>query len=340
MTTVARRTFANLNTISLLRREFLQLAASATILPAWPRVAAALDYPTRPVRVLVGFTPGSAPDILARLIAQWLSDCFAQPFIVENKPGGRGSLATEAVINAAPDGYTLLVGGISSYAINATLYGNLNYDVTRDLSAVAGLSREPLVMVVNPAFPAKTVPEFIKYARANPGKLNTASPGIGTFPHMAGELFKFMAGVNMTHVPYRGSPSIITDLLGGQVQVYFAPISASIAYVNADQLRALAVTTAMRAPALPNVPPLGEFVSGYEMSAWYGIVAPKKTPEEIIGRLNKAINLGLGDTGMTARLAVLGSSALPFSPADLGKFVGDEIEKWTKVAKFARIKPE
>jgi tripartite-type tricarboxylate transporter receptor subunit TctC len=339
MTTTARRTFTSLNTTSLVRREFLQLAASAAALPAWPRTAATLYYPTRPVRVLVGFAPGSAPDILARLIGQWLSDRFAQPFVVENKPGGRGGPATEAVINAAPDGYTLLLGGIL-YAINATLYENHNYNFIRDLTPVAGLSREPNVMVVNPAFPAKTIPEFISYARANPGKLNMASPGIGTSPHMAGELFKSMAGVDMTHVAYRGSPAVITDLLGGQVQVYFAPISSSVEYVRAGNLRALAVTTTKRASALPDVPPLGDFVPGYEMSAWYGIVAPKKTPDEIIDRLNKAINAGLGDPGTTARLSALGSTALPVSPADFGKFIADETEKWATVIRSARIKPD
>jgi tripartite-type tricarboxylate transporter receptor subunit TctC len=328
-----------LKAMSLPRREFLQLAASAATLPAWTRIAAALDYPTRPVRMLVGFAPGSTPDILARLIGQWLSDRFARPFVVENKPGGGGSLATEAVINAAPDGYTLQLGGMS-YAIDVTLYENLNYNFTRDLTPVAGLSHEPNVMVVNPAFPAKTVPDFISYARANPGKLNMASPGIGTAPHMAGELFKFMGGVDMTHVAYRGSPAVITDLLGGHVQVYFAPISASIEYVRAGNLRALAVTTAVRAPALPNVPPLGDFVPGYEMSAWFGIVAPKKTPTEIIGRLNEAINAGLGDPGMTARLAALGSSAFPLSPPEFGKFIADETEKWAKVIKFSGAKPD
>jgi tripartite-type tricarboxylate transporter receptor subunit TctC len=339
MTTIARRTFKRLNTMSLPRREFLQLAVSAAAVPAWPRIAAALDHPTRPVRVLVGFAPGSAPDILARLIGQWLSDRFAQPFVVENKPGGSGSIAAEAAVNAAPDGYTLLLVG-TLYAINATLYENLKYSSSRDLTPVAGLSREPNVMVVNPAFPAKTIPEFISYARANPGKLNMASPGIGTSPHMAGELFGFMAGVDMTHVAYRGSPAVITDLLGDRVQVYFAPISTSIAYVRAGRLRALAVTTATRAPALPDVPPLGDFVPGYEMSGWFGIAAPKKTPAEIIDRLNKAINAGLGDSDMTARLSALGLSALPVSPADFGKFIADETQKWATVIKSARIKPD
>jgi len=328
-----------LNTIGLPRREFLQLAASAAALPAWPRIAAALDYPARPVRLLVGFAPGSTPDILARLIGQWLSDRLAQPFVVENKPGANGNLAAEAAVNAAPDGYTLLLVA-TIFAIDPTLYKNLNYNFARDLTPIAGLSREPNVMVVNPAFPAKNVPEFVAYAKAHPGKINMASPGIGTSPHMAGELFKFMAGVDMTHVAYRGSPAVITDLLGGQVQVYFAPISVSIEHIRSGKLRALAVTTATRAAALPDVPPLGDFVPGYEVTAWYGLAAPKKTPAEIIARLNKATNAGLGDPGMTARLAALGSSAFPVSPAEFGKFIADETEKWAKVIKFARIEPD
>jgi tripartite-type tricarboxylate transporter receptor subunit TctC len=325
--------------MGLPRREFLQLAASTAALPIWPRIAAAVDYPTRPARVLVGFAPGGAPDILARLIGQWLSDRFGQPFVVENKPGGSGSLATEAAVNANPDGYTLLLVALTD-AVNATLYDNLKYSFARDLAPVAGLTRDPDVMVVNPSFPAKTAAEFISYAKANPGKLNMGSPGIGTSPHMAGELFKFMAGVGMTHVAYRSSAQVITDLLGGQVQVYFAPISASVEYVRAGKLRALAVTTATRAAALPDVPPLGDFVPGYEMSAWYGIGAPKKTPAEIIDRLNREINAGLGDPGVTARLAALGSTAFAVSPAEFGKFVADETEKWAKVIKAAQIKPD
>jgi len=325
--------------MGLPRREFLQLAASTAALPIWPRIAAAVDYPTRPVRLLVGFAPGGAPDILARQIGQWLSDRFGQPFVVENKPGGSGSLATEAAVNANPDGYTLLLVALTD-AVNATLYDNLKYSFARDLAPVAALTRDPDVMVVNPSFPAKTTAEFISYAKANPGKLNMGSPGIGTSPHMAGELFKFMAGVGMTHVAYRSSAQVITDLLGGQVQVYFAPISASVEYVRAGKLRALAVTTATRAAALPDVPPLGDFVPGYEMSAWYGIGAPKKTPADIIDRLNREINAGLGDPGVTARLAALGSTAFAVSPAEFGKFVADETEKWAKVIKAAQIKPD
>jgi tripartite-type tricarboxylate transporter receptor subunit TctC len=327
MTTIARRTL-------------MRLAGSSIALAVTGRTAWAEMFPVRPVRLLVGFGAGGAPDIMARLMGQWLSDRLGQPFIVENKPGGGGSLATEEVVNAHPDGYTLLLLLPGNAAINASLYDKLSYDFARDLAPVAGLSREPEVMVVNPAFPAKTVLEFISYAKANPGKINMASPGIGTGPHMAGELFKYMTGIEMMHVPYRGSAPAITDLLGGQVQVYFAPISASIEYVRTGKLRALGVTTAARAAALPDVPPLGDFVPGYETSVWYGIGAPKKTPAEIIDRLNKEINAGLADPGMTARLAALGSSAFPVSPAEFGKFNRDETEKWAKVIKFARIKPD
>jgi tripartite-type tricarboxylate transporter receptor subunit TctC len=325
--------------MKLARRNFVRFAAGVAALPILPRIASALDYPTRSVRILVGFGPGGAPDILARLIGQWLSDRLGQPFVVENKPGGSGTLATETVAQATPDGYTLLVVLLTD-AVNATLYNKLNYNFARDIAPVAGLTRDPDVMVVNPAFSTKTVPEFISYAKANPGKLNMASPGIGTSPHLAGELFKFMAGVDLTHVAYRSSAPAITDLLAGQVQVYFAPISACIEYVKAGRLRALAVTTATRATALPDVPPLGDFVPGYEMSAWYGIGAPKNTPAEIVDRLNQEINAGLGDPGMAARLAALGSSPFPASSADFGKFIAAETEKWAKVIKFANIKPE
>jgi tripartite-type tricarboxylate transporter receptor subunit TctC len=277
---------------------------------------------------------------VARLIGQWLSDRLGQPFIVENKPGGSTNLATEEVAKAEPDGYTLLLLVPSNAAINGSLYNKLNYDFARDLTPVAGISREAEVMVVNPAFPAKTALEFINYAKANPGKINMASPGIGTGPHMAGELFKYMTGIEMTHVAYRGSAPAITDLLGGQVQVYFAPLSTSIEYLKTSKLRALGVTTAARVTALPDVPPLGDFVPGYAASTWYGIGAPKKTPAEIVDRLNKEINVGLVDPGMTARLAALGSSAFPVSPAEFGKFIADETEKWAKVIKFARIEPD
>jgi tripartite-type tricarboxylate transporter receptor subunit TctC len=322
------------------RRRFLRLLAGVPGLPAVLRSAKAEAYPSRPVRIMVGTAPGGAPDILARLIGQWLSDRLGQPFVVENKPGSSTNLATEEVAKAQPDGYTLLLLVPSNAAINGSLYNNLNYDFARDLTPVGGVSRETEVMVVNPSFPAKTAPEFISYAKANPGKINMASPGIGTGPHMAGELFKYMTGIEMTHVAYRGSAPAITDLLGGQVQVYFAPLSTSIEYVRTGKLRALGVTTAARVAALPDVPPLGDFVPGYETSTWYGIGAPKKTPAEIVDRLNKEINIGLADPGMTARLAALGSSAFPVSPAEFGKFIADETEKWAKVIRFARIEPE
>jgi tripartite-type tricarboxylate transporter receptor subunit TctC len=322
------------------RRRFLRLLAGVPGLPAVMRSAKAEAYPSRPVRIMVGTAPGGGPDILARLIGQWLSDRLGQPFVVENKPGGSTNLATQEVAKAQPDGYTLLLLVPSNAAINGSLYNNLNYDFARDLTPVAGISRETEVMVVNPSFPAKTAPEFISYAKANPGKINMASPGIGTGPHMAGELFKYMTGIEMTHVAYRGSAPAITDLLGGQVQVYFAPLSTSIEYVRTGKLRALGVTTAARVAALPDVPPLGDFVPGYETSTWYGIGAPKKTPAEIVDRLNKEINIGLADPGMTARLAALGSSAFPVSPAEFGKFIADETVKWAKVIKSARIEPE
>ena len=321
------------------RRRFLRLLAGVPGLPAVLRSARAETYPSRPVRIIVGTAAGGAPDILARPIGQWLSDRLGQPFVVENKPGGSTNLATEEVAKAQPDGYTLLLLVPSNAAINESLYNNLNYDFARDLTPVGAVSRETEVMVVNPSFPAKTAPEFISYAKANPGKINMASPGIGTAPHMAGELFKYMTGIEMTHVAYRGSAPAITDLLGGQVQVYFAPLSTSIEYVRTGKLRALGVTTAARVAALPDVPPLGDFVPGYETSTWYGIGAPKKTPAEIVDRLNKEINMGLADPSMTARLAALGSSAFPVSPAEFGKFIADETEKWAKVIRFARIEP-
>ena len=326
--------------MQLHRRRFLRLLAGVPGMPAVLGSARAQAYPSRPVRIMVGSAPGGGPDIVARLIGQWLSDRLGQPFIVENKPGGSTSLATDEVAKAQPDGYRLLLLVPSNAAINPSLYDKLSYDFARDLTPVAGLSREAEVLVVNPAFPAKTAAEFISYARANPGKINMASPGIGTGPHMAGELFKYMTGIEMTHVAYRGSAPAITDLLGGQVQVYFAPLSTSIEYVRIGKLRALGVTTAARVAALPDVPPLGDFVPGYETSTWYGIGAPKKTPVEIVDRLNKEINIGLADPGMTARLAALGSSAFPVSPAEFGKFIAGETEKWAKVIKFARLKLE
>jgi tripartite-type tricarboxylate transporter receptor subunit TctC len=321
------------------RREFLHLAAGAAALPAASQIAGAQVYAARPVRLIVGFGPGGAPDIMARLMGQWLSERLGQPFVVENKPGANGNIGTEAVVRAPADGYTLLLV-LPSHAVNATLYQNLNYNFLRDIAPVAGIGRDTEVMVVNPSFPVHSVPEFIAYAKANVGKINMASPAIGSLPHMAGELFKFMTGIDMVHVPYRSSAAAITDLLGGHVQVYFAPVSASIEHVRAGKLRALAVTTAARVEALPDIPTVGDFVPGYEVSAWYGIGAPKNTPAEIVDRLNMEINAGLSDPKLKARLADLGSSVLVLSPSDFGKFIADETKKWAKVIKFANIKPE
>ena len=325
--------------MKLSRRRSFQLAAFAVVLPIASRIARSQDYPSRPVRIIVGFSAGGAPDILARLIGQWLSDRLGQPFVVENRPGASGSIATEAVVVAPADGYTLLLLALPD-AVNATLYQNLPYNFLRDIAPVAAISRDPDVMIVNPSFPAKTVPEFISFAKANPGKINMASPGIGSSPHMAGELFKFMTGIDMAHVAYRGSAPALTDLLGGQVQVYFAPISASIEYIKAGKLRALAVTTAWRAEALPDVPVISDFVPGYEVSAWYGIGAPKNTPMEIVNRLNTAINAGLTNPELKARLADLGSSAFVVSVSEFGKFIAAETDKWAKVVKFAGIQAQ
>jgi tripartite-type tricarboxylate transporter receptor subunit TctC len=325
--------------MKLLRRQFLYLAAGAAAVPSATRIAWAQTYPSRPVRFMVGFGAGGAPDILARLMGQWLSDRLGQPFVVENRVGGSSGIATEAVVQAAPDGQTILLASLAN-VVNATLYDKLNYNFIRDIAPVGGISRDPNVMVVVPSFPAKTVPEFIAYAKANPGKINMASPGIGSTPHMAGELFKFMTGIDMAHVAYRGSPPAITDLLAGQVQVYFAPISASIEYIKAGKLRPLGVTTAKRADALPDVPAVAEFVPGYEAVAFYGIGAPKNTPPEIVDKLNKEINAGLADATLKKRFADLGSVPFPGSPADFGKLIADETEKWAKVIKFANIKPE
>jgi tripartite-type tricarboxylate transporter receptor subunit TctC len=325
--------------MKLPRRRFLHLAAGAAALPAAARIAWAQTYPSRPVRFMVGFGAGGAPDILARLMGQWLSDRLGQPFVVENRVGGSSGIATEAVVQAAPDGQTILLASLAN-VVNATLYDKLNYNFIRDIAPVGGISRDPNVMVVVPSFPAKTVPEFIAYAKANPGKINMASPGIGSTPHMAGELFKFMTGIDMAHVAYRGSPPAITDLLAGQVQVYFAPISASIEYIKAGKLRPLGVTTAKRADALPDVPAVAEFVPGYEAVAFYGIGAPKNTPPEIVDKLNKEINAGLADATLKKRFADLGSVPFPGPPADFGKLIADETEKWAKVIKFANIKPE
>jgi tripartite-type tricarboxylate transporter receptor subunit TctC len=321
------------------RRQFLHLAAGAASLPVVSRIARAQAYPTRPVRIIAGFPPGGGSDILARLMGQWLSERLNQAFIVENRPGAGGNIAAETVVRAHADGYTLLLVTSPMAAINATLYEKLNFNFIRDIAPVASIWEGPLVMEVNPSLPAKTVPEFIAYAKANPGRISMASPGIGTAAHMSGELFKMMTGVNMVHVPYRGDAPALTDLISGQVQVMFSNPVSSIEHIRAGRLRALAVTTATRSDALPDLPTVGEFVQGYEASAWWGFGAPKNTPAEIVEKLNKEINAGLAAPKMKARLADLGGTVLPGSPAEFGKLIADETEKWAKVIKFAGIKP-
>jgi tripartite-type tricarboxylate transporter receptor subunit TctC len=321
------------------RRQFLSLATAALGMPAVSRVANAQAYPTRPVRMLVGFAAGGAPDIAARLMAQWLSERLGQQFIVENRPGAGGNIATEAVVDAPADGYTMLMAGLQN-AVNTTLYQKLKYDFIRDMAPVAGVSHENYGMEVHPSFPAKTVPEFIAYAKANPGKLNMASPGNGTGPHMAGELFKIMAGVDMVHVPYRGSPPALTDLLAGQVQLMFSPLSSSIEYVKAGKLRGLAVTTATRSEVLPNIPTVGEFVPGYEAAGWFGVCVPRKTPTEIVARLNQEINAGLADPKLKARFFDLGATVFGGSPSDFAKYIAAETEKWGKVVQTANLRAD
>jgi tripartite-type tricarboxylate transporter receptor subunit TctC len=321
------------------RRQFLHLAASAAALPAVPRMAKAQTYPSRPVRIIVPFAPGGSTDITARLMGQWLSERLGQQFVTENRPGAGSNIGTEVVVNAPPDGYTLLLVGASS-AINATLYEKLNFNFLRDITSVAGIISIPFIMAVNPSVPAKTVSEFIAYAKVNPSKVNMGSGGNGTAGHLSGELFKMMAGVNMIHVPYRGEALALTDLLGGQVQVMFGTMPASIEYIRAGKLRPLAVTTASRLEALPDIPRVGEFVAGYEASGWQGLGAPRNTPVEIVDKLNKEINAGLADSKMRARVADMGGTVLTGSPADFGKLIADETEKWGKVIRAANIKAE
>ena len=325
--------------MKLPRRKFMHLAAGAAALPAVSRVARAQAYPTRPVRIIVPFAPAGSADIVARLIGQWLSERLGQPFVIENRPGAGTNIGTEAVVRAPADGYTLLLVGSSS-AINATLYDKLSFNFIRDIAPVASIIRQPNVMLVNPSVPAKTVPEFIAYAKADPGKINMASAGNGSSSHVFGELFKMMAGVNIVHVPYRGGAPALTDLLAGQVQATFVPVPASIEYVRAGKLRALAVTTTTRSDALPDIPTVGDFVRGYEASGFVGLGAPKNTPAEIIEKLNKEINAALADPKIKARLADLGGTVLPGSPAEFGKLIADETEKWGKVIRAANIKPE
>jgi len=321
--------------LKLSRRGFTGFAASALALSTLPSVVMAQSYPARPVRVTVGLAGGTAPDITARLMAQRLSEQLGQPFVVENRPGAGTNLATETVVRARPDGYSLLLV-LASNAFNAALYDNLNFDFVRDIAPVASIGGIPFVMVVNPAFPAKTVPEFIAYAKANPGKINMASVGSGTAPHVYGELFREMTAVDMLHVPYRGNP--LPDLMGGQVQVYFCAVASSIGFIRAGKLRALAVTTASRLELLPELPTVGESVPGYEAIAWQGIGAPKNTPAEIIEKLNVEINASLADANIKARLADIGVAPMPMAPAAFGKFIADETRKWGKVIKVANIK--
>jgi tripartite-type tricarboxylate transporter receptor subunit TctC len=324
--------------MKLPRRTFLHLAAGAAALPAVSRIAWAQTYPTRPVRIIVGYAPGGAGDISMRLLGRWLSEQFGQQFIVENRTGAGTNIATESVVRAAADGYTLLMSSAAN-AINATLYDRLNFNFIRDTTPISGILRVPHVIVVHPSFSAKTLPEFIAYAKANPGKLAWASPGVGTAGHVCGELFKMMAGLNMVHVPYRGGGAAMADLLSGQLQVYIGAMTSSLEYVKANRLRALAVSTATRSEALPEVARVSDFVPGFETSDWGGINGPKGTPVEIIHKLNEAINAGLADPKIKARLADLGGTPLTGSPTDFEALIAAETEKWAKVVKFAGIKP-
>ena len=322
--------------MKLPRRQFLRLATGAAVLPAVSRLAWAQSYPTRPVRLVAPFPPGGSVDLTARLIGQWLSERLGQQLVIENRAGAAGNIGSEVAMNSLPDGYTLLLCSVAN-AISATLYDKLNYNF-RAVAPVASISRAPNVMVVHPSVPAKTVPEFIAYAKANPGKINMASSGTGTSIHMSGELFKMMTGVNMQHVPYRGSAPMLVDLLSGQVQVAFDNLQPSMPHIKAGTLRALAVTTATRSHALPDLPTVADFVPGYEASTWNGVCAPKNTPAAIVDRLNREINAGLSDPKLKARLAEMGAWVLPGSPADCGKLITDEIEKWGKVIRAGNIK--
>jgi tripartite-type tricarboxylate transporter receptor subunit TctC len=325
--------------LKLPRRQFLHLAAGAAGLPALSRIAWAQTYPLRPVRIIVATAAGATTDITARLLARWLSERLGQQFFVENRPGGGNNIGTEAVVRAPADGYTLLLVN-SVNAINATLFEKLSYNFINDIVPVVGFMRVPMVLEVNPAVPARTAPEFIAYAKANPGKINMASAGIGSTPHVAGELFKMMAGLNMLHVPYRGGAAAITDLIGGQVQVMVEPISGPLEHIRAGKLRGLAVTTTMRSEALPDLPTLETFVPGYEASPWYGLGAPRNTPTEIVDTLNREINAAFADPKLRRQIAELGGTPLAGSPANFAKLIADETEKWGKVIKFASIKPE
>jgi tripartite-type tricarboxylate transporter receptor subunit TctC len=323
--------------MKLPRRQFLHLAAGAAAVSTMSRTASALDYPTRPVHIVVGYAAGLAPDIIARLVGQWLSERLGQQFVIDNRSGAASNIATEIAAKSLPDGYTLLIV-VSTNAINATLYTNLNFNFGQDLIPVASIGPAPFVMVVNPAFPAKTIPEFIADAKANPGKINMASAGVGTGPHVAGELFRMMTGIDFVHVPYRSN--YLPDLLAGQVQFAFTPTPAAVAFLKDGRLRALGVTTATRSEVLPDVPAIGEFVPGYVAAGWYGICAPAGTPTAIIDKLNAAITAGDGDPEMKSHLAGLGVQPRPMTPEEFGKFIADETEKWGKVIKFAGIKAD
>jgi tripartite-type tricarboxylate transporter receptor subunit TctC len=323
--------------MNLSRRQFLHLAAGAAALPALSRIVQAQTYPSRPVRIIVGFAAGGGYDIVARLMGQWLSERLGQPFVIENRPGAATNIATQVVVSAPPDGYTLLLVGPTN-AINTTFYQKLNFDFIRDIAPVASITRQPQVMLTNPSFPAKTIPEFIKYAKANPGKINMSSPGVGSISHLAGELFKMMAGVNLVHVPFNGNSPALTALLGGQVEVSVASLPSAIEFIRTGKLLGLAVTTSTRSEALPDLPAVGELVPGYDVSAWYGVGAPKGTPAEAIDKINKEINAGLADPKLKARLADLGGTPFALSPAEFGKFIANETEKWAKVIRALNIK--
>jgi tripartite-type tricarboxylate transporter receptor subunit TctC len=325
--------------MKLPRRQFLYLAAGAAALPAMSRLARAQTYPSRPVRIIVGWPAGGTTDIATRLMGQWLSERLGQPFVIENRPGAASNIGTEAVVRAPADGYTLLAVTATN-TVNATLYDKLNFSLNRDIATIAGILRSPLVLEVHPAVPVNTVPEFIAYAKANSGKIGMASFGTGTTSHVAGELFKMTAGIHMLHVPYRGSAPMVTDLLGGQVQVAFDNLPASIEHIRAGKLRPLAVTTATRSEALPNIPTMSEFLPGYEASAWIAVGVPSGTPAEIVNKLNKEINAGLADPKIRARIADIGGTVLAGSAAEVGKLIAEETEKWAKVIRAANIKPE
>ena len=335
----ARRIALGIEIMKLPRRKFLYLAAGAAALPVSPRIARAQAYPARPVRIIVGFGPGGAPDIVSRLLGQWLSERLGQQFVVEVRSGAGSNIATEAVVKSPPDGYTLLMGGLPN-AINATLYDKLNFNFIRDFAPVAGVVSTVNLLLVNPSVQAKTVPELIAYAKANPGKLNMASAGSGSAPHLSGELIKMMASIDMIHVPYRGAGLALTDLIGGQVQVLVLSMLASIEHVRAGKLRVLAVTAATRSEVLPEVPTVAEFLPGYEATTWWGIVVPRNTPAEIVDRLNKEINAALADPHLKRRLEDEGATVLGGSPADFGRLIAEETEKWGKVIRAAHIKPE